>query len=296
MIRYTMLLLSSLQVVCCLGQKSLYEYSTAPDREFYKNVEIHCSLLSDFKRPVAKGQLTAEQLPLSKIGLLTFAHVETDFNSKKALFAYTHGPESSLNLISHIYNSSYHHLEDTLKAASVELLLPQDYLQTANAKASFHNTQALINDLARKRVKLLDVLESNRLHNTPEGIDFIASTLSEGDHQKIVNEIGTLCKKLQLDAMLTVQVTTEHFNYALALQSIVFHLVVPHPLPDDKGKQVGYRLATYHYLHPAPIGFIGLKKGTEVTGEDYRAFPHLISRSGSDLFRFLQEELAILFE
>lgn len=295
---YRFCLLTSMLVCSFYGssQKSLYEYATAPDRAFFKNAEIHCTLISDFKKPVAKNKIQRTNILLNKIGLLTFAHVETDFNSKKALFAYRHKPSEGNSLIQHIFDSSFGLLSDSLADAGFELLLPADYLISATHKASYRETQNFINDLARKRVKLLDVLEENNLQNTPGGIDFFASTISEGDHQKIVNQLGKLAADLNLDALLTIQVTTEHFNYALALQSVVFHLVIPHPLPDEKSKQIGYRLATYHYLHPAPIGFIGLKKGEEVTGEDYRAFPYIVSRSGADLFSFLEEELAILFQ
>jgi hypothetical protein len=70
---------------------------------------------------------------------------------------------------------------------------------------------------------------------------------------------------------------------------------IPHPEPNPKKEIYGYQLGQLEFVPDAPTGFIGIKKD-EVSGEDYSAFPNLLSRCGADFINFLNSEKSELFK
>jgi len=276
------------------SQKSLYDYAIQDDKEFFKDTFIGSDILDDFDRDVRKGEIAKNVIDLKKVGLLTFYLFETNFKKEKAHIVYQHSTDGK-SIVQTIYESSLDILKDSLKQNGIDLLSPDEYLVTEPSLDAYKTAAKKIQVIASKKIGLEPALEKYGSNNTPSTINYMGTTVDEGKNGEVLNVISELTKTLGLDGMMTVQIVTEHFNYAIAFKSLTMEMYIPHPKPNTKKDIYGYRLGNYSYICQDSRGFVGIKKD-EVTGEDYSAFPHLIARSGADFINFLKTELNILFD
>lgn len=281
-------------VFASTAQKSLYEYAIQEDEEFFKDTFIGSDITDDFSRAYSKGKITNDDIPLKKIGLLSFFLFEINYKKEKAHLVYKHKYEGN-TIIQTIYNSSIGPLKDSLKRKGIQLLTPSEFLTTEGQKDAYEDAASRIQLIVNKKIGVQNVLNKYNSINTPSGIKYISSNIEEGKNQEILNIIAELSEALRLDGMMTIQLVSEYFNYAMTFKSLSLEIYGPHPLPDRKKGILGYKLGNYAYICLDSRGFAGIKKDN-VIREDYRAFPYLVARSGADFINFLQLELNTLFE
>ncbi|MEQ8473276.1 MAG: hypothetical protein RIC35_18920 [Marinoscillum sp.] len=278
------LLLSSSYCYC---QKGIAELAQEDYREYAKNIFIE-SKYNDFQKPLKKGYITPEDLQIKRVGLLTFSLFEQDYKKDKALITYEY-VKAGKSLIERIYDTSLPGIADSVRSYGITLITPNEF--DSDQKLFYKAALDEIKLIFRKKLDLYDRLAEMDLSNTPTGIGFAPVFLEDGNNEDINVILGRLCEQLQLDALLSIQLTSNHFNYSIAFTNALMMINIPSPSPGSK--VYGQKLASYFYLTQAPVGFVGLDKGV-VSGEDLSGFPTLLGRMVGDFFNMITIEQEML--
>ncbi len=265
------------------AQLSISEMAAAPESEYIKNIFINYDV-SNYSKLIRKEVIDPRVLFPRRIGLIAFNHFETDHKREKSLIAYQY-QNDGLTIIQRIFNDSKKAIIDSLAQHDITLLSLDDFDEAQ--LAAYKKAQSEIAQHYDRKVDLYKTLEKADISVCPTPFNFIPSFYNEGK-DKVLNDIlGNLCEELGLDGLLSIQLTTNTFNYSIAFTNAMLSLNIPDPDPDRK--VTGTQLAGYFYLTQSPVGFIGLKKG-EVTGEDLSGFDKLLARMSGDVFRMLSLE------
>lgn len=279
------LVLSSFHV---FGQDGINRLALEEDRQYMKNIFVE-SRYKELDKLLRKNDFSAADFSVKKVGLLTFAHFEQDFKKDKGLISYQYEKKGK-SIIHRIFESSLPSITNAIELYGVDLITPYDFSE--DQLKLYKEALESIKAMSAKKIDLYDRLDETKLTNTPSGIGFAPVFLNDGNHDKINDILGELCSSLELDALLSIQITTNHFNYSIAFTNALMMVSIPCPVPESKTK--GQQLASYYYMTQAPVGFIGLEKGEVVTGEDLSGFPILLSRMTDDFFKIITLEEEIL--
>ncbi|MFT6882777.1 MAG: hypothetical protein ACJAVY_001575 [Marinoscillum sp.] len=279
-----------------LAQLSLLEISQLEDKQFFKNTFLSSPMLEDFRQGVKKGEVTKEELKLERIGLITFFQAENEINKEKAqAFSYGYKTKSANTIINEIFAQSIAPMKAALKEKGTTLLLPNEFIEGEAAQSKYNQVLGQIKTLNGKKEPIYEMESTTSYRSTPEGIDYVGVWLDNGQNQEVLNLLATLAKEINVDGFLMVRNTTQFYGFSEALGSILLQIYIPHPEPNPKKEIYGYQLGQLEFVPDAPTGFIGIKKD-EVSGEDYSAFPNLLSRCGADFINFLNSEKSELFK
>lgn len=271
------------------AQSRFSEVTLEPMDDYLKNVFIQVSH-GEYHKAVKKHHVKSSQFATPRIGLITFALFEQNHKKDKALLSYTYQKDEQV-LIQRIYNETLPVLTDTLQHHAVTLVLPSSL--NASQQAAYQEAVSQLQEIASKKVDLIETLTENNLSNTPEGMGYIPNFLDDGMNAEMNAILGKLAVLMDVDALLSVQVSSEYFNYSIAMSNVLMMMHFPDPLQTVAGAPA-QKLGNYFYIPADPIGFIGLEKD-EVVGEDIAPFSVLISRMAGDFLTILEIERDHLF-
>lgn len=273
------------------AQVPFSEMVSATGNDYTQNVFLY-SAHESFKKEIKKGEVSAEDLKVEKLGLLTFSLFELNHKKSKSLLVYTYQKDGK-SLIQRVYDESISLVRDSISKYGVELLLPEEYLDSEAKRVAYREGVQKLKAALGKKVDLYETLDANTLSNTPDGYEYIASFADQGENEEVKNIVSVLCRIAGLDGLLSIQLSTTYFNYSIAFSNTLMMIHTPYPVEDPKNGN-GLMFASYFYMPQAPVGFIGLEKG-EVSGEDLSGFPILLSRMSGDFMNFLNVQSEYAF-
>lgn len=267
------------------AQSGINDLANEPTRQYMKNIFVE-SHYRDLAKALKKGEVNPQELNIKSVGLLTFSIFEQDYKKDKALITYQYEKEGQ-SIVERLYDQSLDGINDSLRKHSIQLVTPQDF--TSQQLKHYREAMQAIREMSFRKIDLYERLDATNLSNTPAGIAFAPVFMDHGNSVNINDILGTLCSNLGLDALLSVQVTTNYFNYSIAFTNALMMLTIPTP----NAKTRGQKLASYFYMTQSPVGFVGLNKGA-ITGDDLSGFPILLSRMTGDFFNMISMEQEML--
>ena len=272
------------------AQNSIEEFVGSTNKIFYENLIVKSIIKEQFKAAAKNKEITIDLLMPKKIGLLTLYTFEENYRRRKSHLTYIYSPKGQLNYI--IENISKNALKGVQKAfdgSGIELITSEKYLDNEVKKSAYNDAMKNINGLSDPFLK---TLQDYDLKPTGSDFEFVYAFIEEGTNGYVADEIATLTKKLELDAMLTVQVSSYYETYDISISSVelILHGV------DQRGDEMeqGLVLSSYSLMMPFPFPFISIK-AAKIQIENFEAFDPMLERVCGDMLERLVSEIESIF-
>ncbi len=279
-----------LTFVSANAQQTIVEFIGESDKIFFDGVFANSDLKKKLRDDIKQNKITKENFLPKKVGLLTMYLYEENFRKRKAHLTFIYSVEGKAN---YFYNQlkgpALQGIQSAFSQSGYELVLPEELLKAPAKRAALEAAQAAINDLDDP---FLQTLESYEMTPTAEGIPFIYTHIEEGTNGFVADELAKLAKALEVDALLTVQLSTLYQTSTISFSSIEFLLHGANPAAPD-GEQ-GCLLTSYSLYPDYPYPFVSIRNA-KTFGERFGAYRRLLERSTKDYLNFTKESLEDLF-
>ena len=231
------------------SQKSIQELSSLSDKKFDKALRTYNggspAIIKSFSKSCRRmGQELPEEVKpsLKKVGVLTFYLSDfSELDNKRALrnggiYADNLTTAATAELASTFYQTSLAQLKESYQAQGIELLTPDQFLDTEAKKEAYYSTEIELS----KASKLVSALSRNvgrkneKSPNAPDGYRVVYNSMSiDGADKKAVISLGKLAKELGLDGLLSVQVLTNLKGKTIGFHKVRMALHGVNPIPYD---------------------------------------------------------------
>lgn len=228
-------------VLTCFFSTTAYSdtptsWAEQQDKKFFKSMQFSSGL-----HHIKKFAETQEQIPeIQKVGILAFSIYQPA--TKKVKSSYTSGgvryesiyapyiTEEGVSAFTYIiYEAALPAMKESFSEQGIELLTPDEYLDTPEKKALFDDTQIQNSGTWEAVIAFVNRLNARATPAVPDGQKFVL--LANAD-AAIWRSVGKLAGELGLDALLVVE-STYSFDYAaqIALRKIDMSLIGPNTVP-----------------------------------------------------------------
>ncbi|MEL6562173.1 MAG: hypothetical protein AAFQ94_28565 [Bacteroidota bacterium] len=234
---------------CAFSQKSVQELSELSNKKFNKISRTYHggspAIIKSFSKSCKKmGQDLPEDLTPSvkKVGILTFYLSDfSELDNRRALrnggvYADNLTTAATGQLARDFYDQSLQKLKESYKAQGIELLTPDQFLDTEAKKDAYFSTEIKLSGVS----KVVSALSRNvgrkneKSPNAPDGYRVVYNSLSiDGADKKAVISLGKLAKELGLDGLLSVQILTNLKGRTIGLHKVKMALHGINPIPYD---------------------------------------------------------------
>ena len=272
------------------GQQTIVEFIDESDKIFFDGVFASSDLKKKFKPKIKDGSITEASLTPKKIGLVSLYLYEENFRKRKAHLTFIYSSEGSAN---YFYNQLARPALNGLKAgfakSGYELLIGDDLFDTDSKKAALSRAQESINSLDDP---FLQTLLGYEMTPTSATDPFVYTMIEEGTNGFVADELAILAKVLEVDALLTVQLSTLYQTSTISFSSIAFIL---HGV--DQSAPVGEQgcvLTSYSLYPDFPYSFVSIRNG-KAFSERFEVYRKLLERSTEDYLEFTSNTIKDLF-
>ena len=232
------------------SQKSIQELADLSDKKFDKISRTYNggspAVIKSFSKSCKKmGQDLPEKLEpkLQKIGILTFYLSDfSELDNRRALrsggvYADNLTTAATAELSKAFYERSLQKLKETYSAKGMELLTPDQFLDSDAKQEAYYNTEIELSKFS----KVMSALSRNigrkneKSPNAPDGYRVVYNSMSvDGADKKAVIGLGKLAKELGLDGLLSIQVMTNLKGKSIGFHKAKMTLHGINPIPQDE--------------------------------------------------------------
>jgi len=228
---------------------------------------------------------------------------------------------SSGDLALGVYNKSIDNLTNTFKSYGMDLLLPQEYLNT-DEKKEYYNSYKVERAKFNEWISSMGSGRHNEIYGYPDGYNvidvvnepyqnyeksggqFIARSKGKvADNQvwvmdkcgKMVESLGGLCAKLEVDAIVVVYFTIfSPKENKVKLQNVNMHMFGPNPtpLPEGKTKKFNYFNGKFYCgtrINPEVLIWNKNKKKPETDKLDFTGYDIVFQAMAEKMGTYLKE-------
>ncbi|MDW3192285.1 MAG: hypothetical protein R8G66_07970 [Cytophagales bacterium] len=269
-----------------VAQKTFVEFIGESDRIFFDGVFANSTFAKDHKAEIKQKAITKANLAPKRIGLISMYVFEENFQRRKAHLTYIYSKEGELNyFINNISSNALQGLTAAFEGSGYELVLPEEFLKGANAKAAL---DATLEEVSTFSDPFIQAIQSYDLTPSAEGQLFVHNWVEEGTNGYIADLMAQLAKDLGLDALLTVKISSLYQTNTISFSSVDFLMHGINPAGDEL--EQGIILSNYMLYPDYPYPFVSVRNG-KTSSERFGAFRKLLERSGKDFLKFTTDEI-----
>lgn len=282
----------SLLLVCTQAgaQQTIVEFIGESDKIFFDGVFANSDLKKKLKSKIKDGSVTEATLTPKKIGLISLYLYEENFRKRKAHLTFIYSSEGRTN---YFYNQLVGPATNGIKAgfegSGFQLVTGDELFNSDAKKAALAKAQEAINSLDDP---FLQTLSGYEMSPTSDTEPFVYAMLEDGTNGFVADELATLAKALEVDALLTVQLSTLYQTSTISFSSIEFIL---HGVDGSEadGEQ-GCILTSYSLYPDFPYPFVSIRNG-KTFSERFGAYRKLLERSTENYLEYTKETIEGLF-
>lgn len=291
-----------------IAQKSIRELSELKDKKFEKLLD-KADFRSEIPRFVKNYEKQTNQtlgsvkLDFERVGILTFFtadHSVIDYKAKKRGGVY----ESYLSeaggktIVDPFYAEALPEMKRAFQKHGISLEVPSEYVTDRDV---YENYEVEVSKLVSGLLKAGNYLTGQKEKSlvAADGYRvFPTTTLVSGSDMKVMRSMGTLCEKLGVDALLSVQILTSKEKSDIGLKAVRIALHCPNPVPDHP--DINYGLGFYY--EGILAGYVGMefddslvfaelpRKARQIKNMETEGFAVVIQRMVSDLLQSIVED------
>lgn len=279
------------------------------DKSFSKAIRKDSPLGKEMKMLVRQGKITKENLTLPKrIGLLSFYIYDESWGKKQGNYiVWNFLTEKGANKFAQqFHDEGISAINTALKTESIELLTPEQFLNTSEKKEIYKNFEVQYTGLLKAAAGFAGAFASGAgkrsISATPYGYRLFAVTGPVGQDPKLQRTMGKLAKDLELDAVMVLQISTVTNAKNSAVKDIQLSMFGPNPEefdPDRKYPGImgagGYWEGKCYGWYSLLIGDIVFVKHSKKKGgrpeETFQGWDQLLARLGKHFIGYINEVL-----
>ncbi|MEM7363363.1 MAG: hypothetical protein AAF525_05030 [Pseudomonadota bacterium] len=216
------------------------------DKKFFKGMLFSSSGSGHIK----KFAKTSDEIPdLKRVGLLAFSVYQPA--TKKVKKTYTSGgivynsiyapyisDEGVFEFTDVVYGRALPAMKESMQAQGIDLLLPEEYLDTPEKQQVFDNATFENSKTWKAVTAFINRLNAKETKAHPEGQKFVMIANADAS---IWRSVGKLAGDLDLDALLVVESTYTFDNgNQITLRKIDMSLIGPNTVPDSEKNSKKY--------------------------------------------------------
>ena len=285
-------------IVCALiclssqtyAQQTIVEFIGESDKIFFDGVFANSDLKKKLKPKIKDGSITESSLKPKKIGLVSLYLYEENFRKRKAHLTFIYSSEGRTNyFFNQLSGPALNGIKAGFEKSDYELISGDELYNSEAKKEALTKAQEAINSLDDP---FLQTLSGYEMSPTSAASPFVYSFLEEGTNGFVADELATLAKALEVDALLTVQLSTLYQTSTISYSSIEFIL---HGVDESEAEgERGCILTTYSLYPDFPYPFVSIRNG-KTYSERFGAYRKLLERSTENYLQYTSEVIEDLF-
>ncbi len=269
--------------------KTLEDFSRIDKEAFFDHVVVQSDLEKALRKELKNGEVSIDDIRPKRIGLVSTYLYEEKFTKSQAMVLYIYEQDGGPNYFyDRIAGPAIDGLVKAFADSEVELLLPEDYLKTAEDRERYEKLG--------KKLSFSDPFSSavKAKGGDPAGgrFQFIYSMFKMGYSDKVWNELADFAVAMDLDAVLTLEIVTEYFDKSINLGKINLMLHGANKLEKEGNRGLLYNIYTFYPDYMYPLAEI---KGLKLGQEAYEGLGKIHERIGRDYIEYLDESLEEVF-
>lgn len=267
----------------------LLTFSKADDAVFFANKTVQSDLANTLSREIRAEILNHEDLKPQKIGLVTTYLFEERFNSRKAHLTYLYSKDGEKNyFFNRIADPVVQGLLQAFQGTHINLLTPAEFATSEKVKESYEalGENLVLSEAFSETVNEMDLQPSG------EDFSFIYAYGMHGESLKIANALASFAETAELDALLSVEISTIYSTKNISLGTI--RLIMHGVKPTGRSGAKGLLMNVYSFSADKNYPLVTIKGG-KLSNEKYQGLMPAANRIGKNYIQYIDDHIEELF-